>query len=424
MWIETRKFSKVLGTLVVLNLLFDISTAHAAVKIKSFPSKLRQVDPDQEFPTDPFVRRQVRFWEAIFQKYKSNSIVIHDVDDPIAMIDVIDFDRYITNDGKVTSIEDSDQTNLVKKYIDRYNIGIERFVKLQDGALKYGAIEQRLFEVYSREPQMLAKLYSGNIKLRGQGGLADTFIAAANRAQEYLPYMEDTFRQYGLPIGLTRLPFVESMFNLQAKSKVGASGLWQFMPDTAREYMYVGQLIDERNNPYKATHGAAQLFLTNYKELGAWPLAVTAYNHGRGGMSRAMKELKTAQLGTIINKYKSSSFGFASKNFYAEFLAAVRTYEYIKSNGLLTAKKRANSVEVVRLTRPVSVQEIARVTRMAPETIAKYNPCLTNIALSRGVNSPLPRQYELRLPRLESSLMKKRLASTATKAPPRRLSRR
>ena len=413
-----------LAGLLCASFLLDFSRAYSAVRINSFSSKPRRASTDQEFPTDPFVRRQVRFWEAIFQKYKSNSVVIHDVDDPLAMVDVIDFDRYITNDGKVTSIEDSDQTELVKKYIDRYNIGVERFTKLKDGALKFGAIEQRLFEVYSREPQMLAKLYAGSIRFRGQGGLADTFIAAANRAQDYLPYMEETFKKYGLPITLTRLPFVESMFNLNAKSKVGASGLWQFMPETAREYMYVGQLVDERNNPFKATHGAAQLFMTNYKELGAWPLAVTAYNHGRGGMSRAMKELRTAQLGTIITTYKSPSFGFASKNFYAEFLAAARTYEYIKSNGMLANKKRPTPIDVLTLTKPMSVQEISRVTGMAAEMIAKHNPCLTNVALSRGINTPLPRQYELRLPRPESALVRKRLAMGPARTTPKRLSRR
>jgi membrane-bound lytic murein transglycosylase D len=396
--------------LIASVILLDPPSAQSAVRINSFPSKARRPSINQEFPTDPFVRRQVRFWEAIFQKYKSNSVVIHDADDPLAMIDVIDFSRYITNEGKVTSIKDSDQTNLVKKYIDRYNIGVERFVNLKENALRYGAIEQRLFEVYSREPQMLARLYAGNIRFRGQGGLADTFIAAARRAQSYLPYMEQAFKSYGLPITLTRLPFVESMFNLNAKSKVGASGIWQFMPGTAREYMHVGNLIDERNNPYKATHGAAQLFIANYKELGAWPLAVTAYNHGRGGMSRAVKELKTAQLGTIINKYKSPSFGFASKNFYAEFLAATRTYDLIKSKGLISTKLNLPPIEIVRLTKPMSLQEIAKITKMPVKSIAEHNPCLTNTALSKGLHIPLPRQYELRLPRANSALIRRSLA--------------
>lgn len=392
-------------------LLANATSSLATVRTRNFATSPRQVGTEQDFPTDPFVRRQVRFWEAIFQKYKSNSIVIHDVDDPLAMIDVIDFDRYITNDGKVMSIEDSDQTALVKKYIDRYNVAVERFAKLKDGALKFGAIEQRIFEVYSREPQTLARLYSGNIKFRGQGGLADTFIAAANRAQEFIPYMEDTFRKYGLPVALTRLPFVESMFNNNARSKVGASGLWQFMPDTAREYMFVGQLVDERNNPYKATHGAAQLFLANYKELGAWPLAVTAYNHGRGGVAKAVRDTRTTQLGNIINNYRSPSFGFASKNFYAEFLAAARTYELVTRTGLVSARKKQPTIDILQIPRPISVREITQITKLSRDALSKLNPCLTNTALGSKQDVPLPRSYEIRLPKQESSLMRRKFAS-------------
>ena len=399
------------------------TSAFAAVRPHAIGRTFPEVK-EQDFPTDPFVRRQVRFWEAIFQKYKSNSIVIHDLDDPLAMIDVIDFDRYITGDGKVTSVEDSDQSNLVKKYIDRYNVAVERFAKYQDGALKFGSIEQRLFEVYNREPQSLARLYAGNVKFRGQGGLADTFLAAANRAQEYMPYMEATFRKYGLPVTLTRLPFVESMFNLNARSKVGASGIWQFMPDTAREFMYVGHLADERNNPYKATHGAAQLFTANYRELGSWPLAVTAYNHGRGGMSKAARELGTSQLGSIINNYKSSSFGFASKNFYAEFLAAARTYDLVVRTGMVKPNKNINGIESIALTKPMSVREITQSTKISTDQLAKLNPCLTNAALSSRVDIPLPNSYEIRLPKNESRILRRTLASKSSYKPNARLTRR
>lgn len=382
--------------------------AFAVVRNSDFAGKKRI---EQVLPTDPFVRRQVRFWEAIFQKYNSNSVVIHDVDDPIVMIDVIDFERYITTTGSITSVEDSDQTPLVKKYIDRYNIAVERFAKHKEEALKFGAIEQRLFEVYNREPQTLARLYSGDVKFRGQGGLADTFLQAANRAQEYMPYMENTFRKYGLPIQLTRLPFVESMFNLNARSKVGASGIWQFMPGTAREYMHVGPLVDERNNPYKATHAAAQLFLANYGELGSWPLAVTAYNHGRGGMSRAARSVGTAQLGQIINNYKSPSFGFASKNFYAEFLAAVSTYDRVTRTGLVKEKLPSTKTDVLVLQRPMSVKDIARITKLHEDEIARLNPCLTSSAVRSKSSIPLPRHYELRLPRHASKLVRQNMAS-------------
>ena len=361
----------------------------------------------RDFPTDPFVRRQVRFWEAVFQKYQSNSVIIHDLVDPLAMIDVINFDHYITNAGNVTSIASSEQTNLVKNYISRYDVAVERFAKFKEAAVKFGPIEQRLNDVYSKDPASLTRLYKGDVKFRGQGGLSDTFISAAARAQEYMPYMERAFRQYGLPVSLTRLPFVESMFNLQARSKVGASGIWQFMPQTAREFMYVGTLVDERNNPYKATHAAAQLFLENYRELKSWPLAITAYNHGRGGMSKAAKAMGTNQLGNIISNYKSSSFGFASKNFYAEFLAAARTYELVTSTGLVKAKIDSPAMDIIALSKPATLRSLSRITSLSPEAIAKLNPCLSTNITTKYLDEALPKSYEIRLPKSAAAVLRR-----------------
>ena len=83
------------------------------------------------------------------------------------------------------------------------------------------------------------------------------------------------------------LPHVESSFNAAAYSKVGAAGLWQFMRSTGRRYMRVDDAVDERLDPYRSTEAAAQLLAYNYRVLGSWPLALTAYNHGAAGMRRA-----------------------------------------------------------------------------------------------------------------------------------------
>jgi membrane-bound lytic murein transglycosylase D len=370
------------------------------------------------FATDSFVKKQVRFWEAIFQKYESNSVVIHDLDEPLAMVDVINFDQYVLPDGNMTSIDSSDQTELVKKYIERYDIGVERFKKFGEKALEFGAIEQRLFDVYKREPELLEKLYRGDVKFRGQAGLANTFFNAAQRAQEYLPYMEDVFRRENVPIHLTRLPFVESMFNLAARSKVGASGIWQFMPETAREYMMVNRVVDERNNPYKATHAAARLLEANYRELGSWPLAVTAYNHGRAGMQKASRELGTTQLGDIIRKYRSGSFGFASKNFYSEFVAAVNSYDYLIKTGKLKPKKQMDrSIDTLALTKPMSVRDIVGKTNVTIAELASLNPCINSSTLSERSEATLPIRYVLRLNKAAAKQLKKQRVAVAAQAP-------
>lgn len=368
----------------------------------------------REFLTDPFVRKQVRFWEAIFQRYDASSVVIHDVDEPLAMIDVINFGRFVQSDGNITSVASSDQTELVKRYIQRYDVAVDRFKKFREKAVTYGAIEQRVFEVYQRDPQTLARLYRGDVRFRGQAGLSDTFLRAAQRAQEYLPFMESVFKRAGLPVQLTRLPFVESMFNLSARSKVGASGIWQFMPDTAREYMAVNAAVDERNNPYKATIAAAQLLQTNFRELGSWPLAVTAYNHGRGGMQRAKREVGTTQLGTIIANYKSPTFGFASKNFYSEFVAAANTYELLLRQGRVNRAKPTVGIDQVVLRKPLSVKDLAAKSQQSMNQIALLNPCINQAALSTRGNVQLPKNYVLRVSKDGARNLKKLRVATAS----------
>lgn len=403
---------------VVMSLLTAQKT-FAVTPGKSFLAK-----GSQEFHTDAYVRKQVRFWETIFQRYDSSSVVIHDLDEPLAMVDVIKFDRYMQADGTITSIASSDQTELVKRYIQRYETAVERFAKLKEKALSFGPIEKRIFDVYQKDPATLARLYRGDVRLRGQAGLSDTFLIAAKRAQEYLPYMEQVFRAQSLPVQLTRLPFVESMFNLAARSKVGASGIWQFMPGTAREFMTVNSLIDERNNPYKATIGAAKLFWANYNELGSWPLAVTAYNHGRGGVARAVKEVGTSQLGTIIARYRSPSFGFASKNFYAEFIAASNTYARLQRDGKIPQSAAMAKAEMVALTKPMSVSQISSLIKMPADKIAELNPCLSAAAISTFADRPLPRHYVIRLPKENAKTLRRRDLATLVPQPKLELSRR
>jgi membrane-bound lytic murein transglycosylase D len=116
---------------------------------------------------------------------------------------------------------------------------------------------------------------------------------------------------------------VESSYNPRAVSKAGAVGLWQFMPVTARRYLRVDGRIDERLDPMKASEAAALLLKQNYAVLKSWPLAITAYNHGIAGVRRAVRVTGTHDLGEIAKRYETDRFGFASRNFYAAFLAAV-----------------------------------------------------------------------------------------------------
>ena len=187
--------------------------------------------------------------------------------------------------------------------------------------------------------------------------------------------MERIFINEGLPSDLTRMAFVESMFNLNARSKAGASGIWQFMPRTARRFMIVNRFVDERNSPIKATRGAAKLLKHNYRKLGSWPLAITAYNHGVAGMSRAVRKTRTTNFDKIIDNYKSRTFGFASRNFYAEFIAARNVYNKFYDRGVFPSSNPLG-IEHVKLSKKVSISQLLRHTPITKATLKKYNGCI------------------------------------------------
>ena len=99
--------------------------------------------------------------------------------------------------------------------------------------------------------------------------------------------------------------------------------MWQFMRSTGVRYMRIDHIVDERRDPFFATDAAARLLADNFSVIQSWPLALTAYNHGLASMRRAVQQQKTTDIATIVAKYQSRSFGFASRNFYTAFLAAL-----------------------------------------------------------------------------------------------------
>jgi membrane-bound lytic murein transglycosylase D len=117
------------------------------------------------------------------------------------------------------------------------------------------------------------------------------------------------------------------MFNTKAHSSAGAAGVWQLMPATAREFgLRVKRGKDDRLDILKATRAAAKLLARNHRMLKSWPLAVTGYNHGAYGVKRAIRKVGSRKLEDLIEHYEKRSWGFASKNFYAEFVAMIRIF--------------------------------------------------------------------------------------------------
>src|SRR4030095_15306369 len=198
------------------------------------------------------------------------------------------------------------------------------------------------------------------------------------------------------PTELAALPHVESSFNTYAYSKVGAAGMWQFMRGTGRRFLRIDAAVDERLDPYRATEAAASFLEQNYIVLGSWPLAVTAYNHGPGGMKRAQEQLGTSAIVTVVRKYNSRSFGFASRNFYVAFLAALEIdSDPDKFFGPIRRNPNDTSL-VLQVPEFVPASRLATVLELDRDELRRLNPSLLP-SVWRGARH-VPRGFDLRVP--------------------------
>jgi len=208
--------------------------------------------------------------------------------------------------------------------------------------------------------------------------------------------IQEEFESQGLAKELANLAYIESSFNLLARSKVGASGVFQIMPATGEQYLVMMEGVDERNDPIKAAKAAAKLLRFNHSMLGTWPLAITAYNHGVGGIRRAMRATGSNDLVYLINNYTSPSFQFASKNFYTGFLGMLATLQDAERIFPEIPKVEPLAFEKVRLGTWTNIPTIKKRYNLSNEDIAAYNPDITRTFIRSG--GTLPRGYVLKIP--------------------------
>ncbi|MEE8349383.1 MAG: LysM peptidoglycan-binding domain-containing protein [Acidobacteriota bacterium] len=344
------------------------------------------------FPYRGF-EENIEFWTSIFTEYGERQVLLHDQDDLRLIYEVVTFDKGVRND---TAEFRRQRTDLRKRE--------RQLQKILDNIRAWGPDSDRLTREHHRIIQVLTShgydLKSAELrKLRGnirsQRGIKEKFRESLIRSGKYLTVMEGILEQHGVPTELVFLPHVESSFDYKAYSKRGAAGIWQFIRSTGRQFMTISNYVDERLDPLKATESAARLLKQNYKTLESWPLAVTAFNHGRQGMARAKKR-HGDDFTVIVKRYKSRTFGFASKNFYSEFLAAVQVARnYTDYFGPLDIAKPLQ-FDTVSLDRPYHLDHITAVPDLNESVLRDYNPQVRN-PIWQG-SKVFPRGLTLRLP--------------------------
>lgn len=304
-------------------------------------------DPDENpFPLLPGLENAVDFWKRIFTDYSLSQLVFFD-----------DLDM-----SKIYEVMDVGEAYRTQAYIDgeRARIAAANGVDIE--------------------------------RVKAQRGVKERTMEGLKRSGRFIAQMQQIFRERNLPVELTYLPLVESSYNLTARSFVGALGIWQFMPVTGKQFLRVNKLVDERRDPIESTRAAASLLAQNYQALGNWPLALTAYNYGAGGLARAVAQIGSDNLVDLIRKYEHPYWGFAPKNFYAEFLAAVDIAQNIEQYfpGLeLHSPLMIHEVEVKKAT---SVAALAKSKGLSQQQLLAWNHALN------PKTRLIPAGYRLKLP--------------------------
>jgi membrane-bound lytic murein transglycosylase D len=341
------------------------------------------------------MRGRVDFWKDVFAKYGKYQVVIHHREFPQITFGVMDFRAEALTMSSTELAKHREATE--KRTVAEIKA---QLTELANGSEPRTAFQQKVVSAMSWLPGGREK-YRRVVELdlvRTQTGIRERFGEAIKRAWRYLPVMEQIFvSEYGLPKELTRLPFIESSFDYTAYSSVGAAGMWQFMGRTAKSHgMVVGKIVDERRDPIKSTRAAAEYLRSAYKSLGAWPLAITSYNHGVGGVRSKINKAGSNNIVDLVETTGEAYFGFASQNFYPEFLAANEVFDNHASYFPEIPVQEPLRVVSVRLKGQTSAAFAAHQLGMSAEQLKEANYALLD-AVWAG-RAKIPAGYLLRVP--------------------------
>jgi membrane-bound lytic murein transglycosylase D len=373
-----------MAALAVLFVQMSLPAAAAAMQGPPARVSTEPTDVPAALPLFPSLVPQVNFWKRVYSEIDSHHGFVHDA----RHLDII-YDTILVPPGLSYRAE----RKFTKVYTQRVGLVLK---KLAAGSRENLSAEEQ--QILTRWPVDVsaATLRQAAEQVRYQSGQKEKFLAGILRSRQWMPAIRAAIAEYNLPQELCALPHVESSFDMRAYSKARAAGIWQFTKATAHRFMNVNQAVDERYDPLTATRAAAQLLSENHRALLQWPLAITAYNHGAQGMRHAVKAAGTTDLSTIIETYQSRTFGFASRNFYTELLAAWEVSQH--------AETYFGTLPDVAPTRFVSVTcdayyraaTLARALRISVAQLREHNPALRPAVFSHA--HLVPRGYTVRLP--------------------------
>ena len=236
---------------------------------------------------------------------------------------------------------------------------------------------------YNDAVQKMIDRYSGHLRH------SVSFMLGAQNF--YMPIFEEALESYRLPLELKYLPVIESALNPRAVSRVGATGLWQFMISTAKHYgLKVNSLVDERRDPLKSSYAAAQYLSDLYKIFGDWNLVIAAYNCGPDKLNRAIHRSGGSRDYWQIYPYLPAE----TRGYVPAFIAANYIMNYYCDHNICPMLSTLPvKTDTVMLSRDVHFEQAAGVLGISVDQLRDLNPQYRRNVVN-GNNSPMP----IRLP--------------------------
>lgn len=219
--------------------------------------------------------------------------------------------------------------------------------------------------------------YNRDVRTAIERYTSKQFANIMGYAYYYFPMLEEELILAGMPVELRALAIVESALNPLAVSRMGAKGLWQFMPSTAREYgLEINSLVDERCNPRLATRAACRYLKNMYDIYGDWTLAIASYNCGPGNVNKAI-----IRAGGNPKSYDGSFWDVyaclprETRSYVPLFMGATYAFAYHKAHGIeFPTPPMPLAVDTVMITRPLHLEQVSSTIDVSLELLQMLNP--------------------------------------------------
>lgn len=219
--------------------------------------------------------------------------------------------------------------------------------------------------------------YNRDVRTAIERYTSSSFSRIMSFAYYYFPMLEEELILAGMPVELRALAIVESGLNPLATSRMGAKGLWQFMPSTGKEYgLEINSLVDERCNPRLATKAACRYLKTMYNLYGDWTLAIASYNCGPGNVNKAI-----IRAGGSPKDYDGSFWDVyaglprETRSYVPLFMGATYAFAYHEAHGIkYSSPAMPLAVDTIMITRPLHLEQVSSTIDVSLELLQMLNP--------------------------------------------------